>query len=384
MAYSRPNESRRGHRSFAVIALAAMVGLSVYALLRGDAHAPLDDGLCPDAPAESLAVFLLDLRKPLHPGWADVPGALVRDTALGLPPGTKLRVYTVAERFAAPLATVAELCTPALLHVNDDGARNRTSICDTQSLAMPQDGNQAAYCARLDIAQRRIGELARRRPKLPLANAYLVEAIEEVRLGFAARSGRHSLYIVSDMMQHARWYSHLEMSPKDWALPTFDERRRTRAVAPVAPLSAAVLPVQVFYLPRHGSTGSQPVRDLHQGFWREYFLAMGLAAEFADQPTMPAYAATPRADDLGRLARLALQREQLRRQRTTLGETLALVQAERAQLEEARTRAAAERSELASRHADLASAEAEEHRLIAVERAATTRLNDALAARRRD
>ena len=340
------------------------------------------DDPCPDSPKAGLALFLFDLRKPLHANWITRPGVRLRETALALRPGSELRVYTVAAQRAAPLTRVERLCKPTARAQTPES--DPPSSCDAWLLAADVDHRHALFCQRLGALQSRIDQLAAQLPAEPLQSALLIEAIEEARIELADHAGPRSFHVFSDMMQHAAWYSHLDTAPQNWDFQAFDQRRRKQVSPPVATHAASAFPTQVFYVPRHGSTASATERAAHQVFWREYFTAAGMSVAFHDEPTMPAYAAIPHAESLGSLARLAAERERLRRAHATHQSTLARVETARSDLAQARRQAAGERRESALRLVELQDEEARERQLVASARAEIARLTAAIRARRSD
>lgn len=82
--------------------------------------------------------------------------ATLRESALALPAGTEMRIYTLSGQPAVPLAEAGGLCKPA-------GATPSEGLdCDAQP---PPRG--AAFCARLGDMQRQVAELADASPNLP-------------------------------------------------------------------------------------------------------------------------------------------------------------------------------------------------------------------------
>lgn len=59
------------------------------------------------------------------------------------------------------------------------------------------------------------------RSAVPVENAFLVEAIEEIGFALAAVAGPKSLYVVSDMLAHADWYSHIELGWESWDFASY-------------------------------------------------------------------------------------------------------------------------------------------------------------------
>ena len=115
-----------------------------------------------------------------------------------------------------------------------------------------------------------------------VTDGYLVEALDEVRQDFADGDVPTSLYVFSDMMQHAKWYSHLDAGPEQWDFEAFAQARAAELAASGREEHPADgLAVKVFYVPRIGTTDQEPVRLAHQGFWTRHLDG----AEAAFEPT---------------------------------------------------------------------------------------------------
>ena len=361
--------------------LVAGTVLGLYALLQtGDADPDIGNDPC-DAGATlptGLAVFLFDFRKLLGTSLSSMPGVIFRESAEAAPDGTELRVYSLSGRSAMPLAVVDRVCKPP-------APSGETRITDCAATRGSREHWQAAFCGRLGAIQRRVNDLAGQAPQLPVPDALLIEAIEEVRLVFEAHpgAGHRSLIIFSDMIQHAAWYSHLAPDAENWDFGAFQNSRNERApgFANTSPMSVGVA-TEVFYVPRRGLTERPTKRDAHQRFWRSYFSSAEMPVVFRDQPVMPRFTAAPFPEPGGSLARVLEEREQLRREQREVAEVLALVEARQADLEAARQRAATREREFKSREEALLAAEAEQRREIEAERAEIARLEATLAARR--
>ena len=334
---SRDVVPRRRWRLAAVgMAGALALGLSMFALTAGNGPL-LDDDLCPVVVASDGAgvdVLLLDLRKPVDVARAAEPGELLRDVAAAAPPGRELHVFALGRRVAQPLEPLARLCKlPA-----DHASRADCRAPGVRAVGL----NAAGYCARLRVLQDRVDELAVQRDDLPLRSAYLVEAIEESWLVAPAMLGPRSLHVYSDMVQHAVWYSHADTGPAGWDFAGFVAARADQAATVgAAPPSPADARVEVFYVPRTGSTEHRLARDAHQRFWREYFDSQGIEARFVDQPAMREYAVAPAAGAATGLANAALERDRLERERKLVLRAASDVEAARVALEAARREAGA-------------------------------------------
>ena len=333
-------------------ARAAGIVLAVSALAA--AAAPADDS-CHDPAPSGLAVFLLDLRKPLDPDRRAEPGRLLRRVSESLPDGTELWVYGVAPRTSSPLAPVARPCAPG---------HGVADACGPDGLSRP--------CASLDDVQPAVGPLFPQ-PGPPVESAYLVEALERARNDLADVPGHRSLHVYSDMLQHARWYSHFDRAAADW----HPERQAPADRDPGPPTAPAAATAEVFYVPRTGTTDDAAVRGIHQRLWRDRLEAIGLAAVFRDLPPMRGYEAASFAGRPTRLARIARERDGLDAGRRAADAATDSLLAARQRLREARTRVAAQRRDLGARSAALRALETAHRDAIAAERAEIARLRAA-------
>lgn len=337
-----------------VLVLLAVLGLMLFI------DAPRDDvaveqDLCPsraDDIAER-AVLLLDLRKPLGAEHVSLPGDLLREITMDLAANAELQVFALAGTAAAPRMALDSTCKPydsAGLTVAGTELRPN---CDDLPTSLPASIRDRAgrFCAWRDALRSRLEGLVVRQRDTPVANAYLVEAIEDTILEFAEFSGRRSLYIFSDMMQHATWYSQPETGVE------YRDPGATRdAHTSIVPLPRAVddLDVKIFYVPRRGVTEDPVTKTDHKNFWRDYFSDFsGSDIVFEDQPVMAAYEVESLASAPTEIELAAREREQLRLEREQIERALAEVEKERAALETARRLAADERRAREAREAEL-------------------------------
>lgn len=325
-----------------------------------------DDGrdadLCPLDPAAvgMRAVLLLDLRKPMDatPG---LPADMLRRVARSVAADTELRVFAIADDPMAPRVPLGRVCKP---YANDElaapAAKDRSGPrdCDDLPAQLPTRLRERAqlYCDRRAAIEQEIDALVTKPPPLPLANAYLVEAIDDTRLELAEAGGAVALHVLSDMLQHAPWYSHLEREPDNWGAEAFAEARRGRAGILDEPPPASALAVRVYYIPRSGTTEHPRVARAHKRFWRGYFGGADVA--FDDLPVLGAYdheLLTAPADEPADAPppESPAESDEARAERDQAERLLELVQAERAALEQAREEAAAEARELEVRAAEL-------------------------------
>ncbi len=315
----------------------------------------LDEDLCPSRAEEIVerAVFLLDLRKPLDAEHASLPGQLLGEVAMGLDANSELRVFALADTSSAPRTSLAWSCKP---YDNAELAAGGTAPgrdCDDLPGALSEAVRDRAvrFCAWRDELQSRLDGLVVRQGGLPVANAYLVEAIEDTILELSELSGRHSLYIFSDMMQHATWHSQPESGVEYAGFPD-----QGNVQIGLAPLLRTVddLRIKIFYVPRRGVTEDARTKADHKEFWRDYFADFSATGvEFEDQPLMAAYEVDSLAGEPTEMELAAREREQLRLEREQIEIALAEVEKEREALDAARQLAADERRERDAREVEL-------------------------------
>ena len=260
-----------------------------------DVEQSLDADLCP-AQAQDItgsATYLLDLRKSI--GDATTPGESLNDIGRRLPAGTELRVYAIADNAVAPRRLLDRFCKPygerevVVRAAKDQGKGERD--CNELPAQVSQRVRDLAgrFCARRDALRGRIDQLAAKAPRA-VDNAYLVEALEESAAEFADRPKPRSLFVFSDMLQHADWYSHLDLGWTGWSYATFASRAAEREAS--APAAVALPPderlrVTVFYPPRRRITESLRPRYAHQTFWRRYFETQQADVDFVELSRAP-------------------------------------------------------------------------------------------------
>lgn len=372
MPRSRAPRGRSRYALYVALVLVPVVVLAfMLPFLAAGTEVALDDDLCPvDANAiTDRAVLLLDFRKPLgtHTG---LPADLLRTVTLGLAAGTELRVFTLAADPLTPRVLVDRVCKP---YANADLAvstakdqRSEMRDCDDPPAQLARSARErvAQFCERRDVLQRRIRNLAARRYETTVASAYVIEAIEDTRLDLVAAQ-RPSLYVFSDMMQHAEWYSHAQLGPDRWTHDDLAAAREQRGgLLLEQPTQDPDLSVTIFYAPRRGLTESPRIARMHKRFWSDYFSRAG-AVTFADQPTLPAYDVQPILA-VPHDAEVAAEEERLRQERERNERERQELEAQKAELEKAREEAAAEARQRAEQEAEearrRAAREAEEAR----------------------
>lgn len=356
-------------------AVGLMIGLlaSLPTSSNGD-RLELDGDLCPlDAThIAGRAVVLFDFQKP----WGEhdgIPAHTLRHVAAEIARHVELRAFALADSPAAPRTLLARICKPydnAELQVEGakDGGHGIRDCTDLPA-QLPRSLREQAteYCSRREALAGRLTRMAGEPAGEPVKSAPLVEAIEDARLELSG-SERTSLLVLSDMMQHGAWYSHLDREPADWE---YDDFARARAgQRPPISLTAPVdesLDVTIFYVRRQGVTEHPRTAETHRRFWARYFENRVGALVFEDVQPLLAYDVATLTPDQPEAEDDAI--EQLRSEREEAQRLLSRVAAEQQALEEARQRAAAEErdrqareAELAERRAALEEAEAQQAR----------------------
>ncbi|MDE0351035.1 MAG: hypothetical protein OXM56_15195, partial [Gammaproteobacteria bacterium] len=160
------------------------------------------------------------------------------------------------------------------------------------------------------------------RAQAPVAKAELMEALDATLLEVAVAPGPQILYVFSDMLQHADWYSHVDLDWNAWRYEDFLPLRQARGPVPGA-ADLAGLQVPILYVPRSELTDPRRPRQAHQAFWRAYLA--GADVEFREQPALPGYAAAPVMRTLRDAESAARERETLERQRLEAERELARI-----------------------------------------------------------
>lgn len=332
--------------------LLVAVALSVVLVFfsRPNSEHQLDGDLCALGPDQSAgrAVFLLDFRKPMDDANLSLPGELVRDVSLLLGANTELRVFALSADPRAPRLPLDRICKPydnADLQIGTaKDQRNTLRDCDDlpAQLSASQRETAERFCRRRDALNKRVDALARNQPATPITNSYLIEALEDTAIELSDGSGPRTIYVLSDMMQHATWYSHLDLEWTEWDFADFSAARAAQAARMGRSPSVSDLAVRVYYLPRVDLTDHPRPKRAHQAFWRAYFADAQLT--FEEQPILPAYAAESLMDRLTPEELAALERERIEQERAEAQRMLAEVQREREALEEELRKLAQERA----------------------------------------
>ena len=325
----------------------AVVTGAVFVLVRESGKLELDDDLCPTAPEgiTASATLLVDVRKPLDDTQASLPAAVLRQITLEMPRNSELRVFAVTDDPAAPRQRLGRACKGydnSDLHVpTAKDQRSAARDCDDLPAQIPSDLRELAsrFCARRDALGRGVAHAAMSMPMdAVVEGAPLVEAIDDALLGLGDRPPPRVLYVLSDMMQHADWYSHLQLDWTDWQVDDFVTRYRERYAFRVEPPPDVA--VEVFYVPRRDGTERLRPRHAHQGFWRSILADASVA--FRDQPAMASYEATT-------LMAIVPEADVIARERADAERLLAEANEQQAALEELQQRQAAEIEDRRSR-----------------------------------
>lgn len=353
----KPAAGRRPVLSALVAPLVLAVAVGVYFTVEGGGPATVADeptNPCFDGAETHRAAFLLDLRKPLDPGHAGLPGALFRQAATEMAPGTDLTVYALSPHAEAPRTLVGRVCKTVDLDdlVTETAKHGATDDCDVPAQA-PVALRAAArdFCRQRDALARRVDALVVESLGQAAGAAYLVEALEATAREFGETPG--TLHVFSDMQQHAPWFSHAEQPAAEW-----DYARMAAAwieqpmVEQLRGLPSGTM-VRIHYVPRAGSTEDEDGRVFHQRFWERYFADAEVA--FEDQPTMAEYvpaslAEAPTAMELAayELERLRHSSARMERDREAIAQDRQDLENARRELDRERERLAAERREFAA------------------------------------
>jgi len=318
-----------------------------------EADIPRDADLCPvdESAMAGSTSLLVDFQKPLEAHHATLLSDLVGEIAGGLEQNHILQIFTLTPSSTAPRALVGRLCKPysnAELQVKEaKDQRGLARDCDDlpTQLAKHVRDNARLFCARRTALQQRLDGLFRRPwpSDRPVASAYLVEAIEDMRLDLAGRPGPHALHLFSDMMQHAARYSHLDLDWTDWAFGTFSESLDAQGWALHRRRASGNLSVGVHYIPRRDLTDQPRIRAMHQQFWERYF--EGTPVAFHDQPPMQGYRSTQLMNVLSEAEIAAQERAAAKELMEQIEQERAQLQREREELEARQQRQAEEQRE---------------------------------------
>ena len=311
----------------------------------GVSDAAEPEPLCGAGADVARATFLFDLRKPLDPVHAELPGTLLRRAATEMGRDTELSVYALSPHAEAPRTLLGRLCkTVDLAGLAAGSAKNGAADdCDLPAQAPPGARASAReFCRERDALARRVDALAVETLGRSAGPAYLVEALEATAREFDGTPG--TLHVFSDLLQHAPWFSHAETPLADWQ---YERMAAAWAELPMEQPLRGFPPgtsVRIHYVPRVGTTVNEDGRAAHKRFWAGYF--DGVEAAFDDQPPMAGYLPESLADTPTPMELAAYELERLRHSGTLVERERSELAEERRELEAERERLAAERREL--------------------------------------
>ena len=261
-----------------------------------------DEHLCPTTASgpSGLTVLLFDLTKPLAGLPPGSLGQLLREVTLEMERDTEIRAYSLTGSSNASRVLLTRLCKPfdskavkvATAKDHDGGTRD----CDDLPAQMASDQRRSAFrfCELREAFESRLDHLAQNASERgwELAGAHLFEALGQTREDFLRHGGtQRVLHVVSDMMQHADWYSHLDLPSEAWDYDNYLRLRDSRHRLQGRWEAPADVDVHIHYMPREGLTAQPETGDFHRQFWRRFFSAERVT--FHDQLPLGSYAWTP-------------------------------------------------------------------------------------------
>lgn len=289
-----PSRKPRGLLVVALLVLVVGALLAVFLLRPGEDAPPaelaLDADLCPTDPEgiAASATLVLDTGKPL--GGAPSPSAVLRDVSLEMAPNTELHLYAVRENPNAPLTSLGRLCKPydssQLSVAMAKDQREASRDCDDLPAQLTPFVREAAqrFCVRRNELGARVDELSKGAPRV-VAASHLVDALLQARRSLVRRKAPRTLYVYSDLLQHADWYSHFDLDWTQW---------RTEYTARQDAAANGAMTAKILYLPRQDLTEPLRPRRVHQEYWRAFF--DGADVTFTDYEPVPGYAWSPLMD----------------------------------------------------------------------------------------
>lgn len=263
----------------------------------------LDADLCPTDSGEISGsnMLLYDFVKPLSSDQAELPSNLLREVGRSMERNAELSVFSLADAPAYPGILLKRLCKPYAnsdLRVGmagDQDARRTLPECDSLPAQLPSEVRKSAtaFCTQLQSLGNKLNAMVRTEwpADRKVQNAHLAEALHDMAIDLRDRPEAapepHAIYVVSDMMQHANWYSHLEREWSDWDYEAFAKLMAAQISGNASSRGAVGKRVEIFYIPRRGLTDQARARWVHQRFWRSYFAGSNIT--FHNQLTAPAY-----------------------------------------------------------------------------------------------
>ena len=347
------------------LVVVTVVAVSFFVVPEADL-AELDRDLCPLSATDIAGhvVVLLDVGKPLAAN-AGLPAGIIGRVTDAMDRQTELRVMALESGPTAELRLLGRLCKPfsndqlTVTAAKDNSPPLRD--CNDLPAQLPPNTRASAgeFCRLRDDLFDRVTTLALASASgEPVRDVHLIEGIEESLLNLAGRS-RPSLHILSDMIQHAPWHSHVELVPRDWTMAVLaDARDRRDAPMPVELPAIADLAVTIHYMARQGLTDKRRIATGHKAFWREFFAASAGSLRIEDEPAVLAYETVrygPSAEEIAAMEaeRARLEREETQRLRDRLAAEAAALEEGRRAADQARAEAVAARRAAEERAAEL-------------------------------
>ena len=240
-----------------------------------------DADLCltdPVGGGQGTAAFMFDARKPFDRVRTDLPGSVLREVGAQLPRDTEFLVYGSVAEESANVRLIARFCKPyGNSELEVASAKDGLGVrgCDNIPSQVPAQvrANASGFCALLERAASRLVQLAASAPPTTrkIERAPLVEALEDVELDLAGRSRPSRLFVLSDMIQHTQWFSHLDLGLGRWETSDFADVPATVEYYDARPEYSEFVGVEIFYVPRVGWTDRPKMRVAHKRFWDDYF-----------------------------------------------------------------------------------------------------------------
>lgn len=296
----RPEETKTHNHSLGrwvllgLLALVAVVLLVTLVDRERTQERTLGDDLCPlDATeVKGSAALVVDLAKPV--GDTSFVSGLMGTVTRDLRMDEELLVYAITASDAdaggieanAP-TLIGRVCKPYnnadLLFGPAKDQRGAYRDCGDLPAQLPPAVRDLAgrFCTARDDLQTAVNVLTAEQEQVDaIASAEIVAALSTLRATLSERPAPRTLYVFSDMLQHAAWYSHFDLAWTHWSAAEY--------LGASSDSPASGLDVSIFYLPRQRLTGALRLRNAHKQFWRSFF--QGAQVQFQDLPAVPAYA----------------------------------------------------------------------------------------------
>ena len=250
------------------------------AVLTDDVSTPPPEPCCCSAWRRSSSIRCRPSRR--RPSLRTARMAEIRITTDG---DDEKATITVMDNGIGMPAEGAQTDVRALLQLQGEPRRPRIDYHKPAQVLGALRTSAARFCHQREAVRRRIDAWAAQGRGRLASDAYRVEALDETSRDLAASSVPTSLYVFSDMIRHAGWYSHVDMQWDEWDFGDVSAAREAEMLSVEPPASpGAELRVRIFYVARAGTTASEAPQLTHKHFWTSYFGDATL--EFEDQPTI--------------------------------------------------------------------------------------------------